>query len=161
LTGVPDRLAARIRDALYLTRHNTRLILNVAFNYGSRAEIVAAVRQIVEEGVPPHAIDEALISRNLYTAGLPDPDLVVRTAGEMRLSNFLLWQAAYAEYYSTPVFWPDFDEVELQHALDAYAGRDRRFGRVPAAPAAPAVFIPAIATAAPSVEPEPEPVPAA
>jgi undecaprenyl diphosphate synthase len=145
LDGVPNDLARRIGEALQLTRHNQRLILNVAFNYGSRAEIVNAVRRIVAQGVPPEAIDESLISGSLYTAGLPDPDLIVRTAGEMRLSNFLLWQAAYAEYYSTPVYWPDFDETELQRALDAYAGRQRRFGGVPAAqatpsaPAAPAI----------------------
>jgi undecaprenyl diphosphate synthase len=134
LDGVPATLARRIQEALQLTRNNTGLILNVAFNYGARAEIVAAVRRIVERGVPAESIDEALISRSLYTAGLPDPDLIVRTAGEMRLSNFLLWQAAYAEYYSTPVYWPDFDEHELRRALDAYAGRDRRFGRAPVAP---------------------------
>ncbi|HEX2032791.1 MAG TPA: isoprenyl transferase [Chloroflexota bacterium] len=131
LDGVPEHLARRIREALEVTRHNTGMVLNVAFNYGSRAEIVAAVRQIVADGLPAEAIDESMISRRLYTAGLPDPDLIVRTAGEMRLSNFLLWQAAYAEYYSTPVYWPDFDDVELQRALDAFDQRERRFGRVP------------------------------
>jgi undecaprenyl diphosphate synthase len=131
LQGVPEHLARRIREALELTRHNDRLILNVAFNYGGRAEIVEAVRHIVREGIPADAIDESTITARLYTAGLPDPDLIVRTAGEFRLSNFLLWQAAYAEYYSTPVFWPDFDEAELQKALEAYAARERRFGRVP------------------------------
>lgn len=136
LAGVPDRLARRITEALTLTRNNTRLILNVAFNYGGRAEIVDAVRRIVQSGVPAEAISEELLSQHLYTAGLPDPDLIVRTAGEMRLSNFLLWQAAYAEYYSTPVYWPDFDEAELQRALDAFAGRERRFGAVPSRPGA-------------------------
>ena len=131
LEGVPDSLANRIRDALEPTKHNDRLILQVAFNYGGRAEIVDAVRRIVRDGVPADEIDEELISGYLYTAGLPDPDLIVRTAGEMRLSNFLLWQAAYAEYYSTPVFWPDFDAFELQRALDEYAARDRRFGKRP------------------------------
>ncbi|MBI3972904.1 MAG: di-trans,poly-cis-decaprenylcistransferase [Chloroflexi bacterium] len=131
LDSVPAGLTRRIKEALDLTRRNDRLILNVAFNYGGRAEIVHAVRQIIREGIPPEEIDERTISRYVYTAGLPDPDLIVRTAGEMRLSNFLLWQAAYAEYYSTPVFWPDFDEVELQRALDAYNARERRFGAVP------------------------------
>jgi len=131
LDGVPGGLANRIRAALELTRHNDRLILQVAFNYGGRAEIVAAVKRIIEAGVAPEEVDEALISRHLYTAGTPDPDLVVRTAGEMRLSNFLLWQASYAEYYSTPTFWPDFDETELQRAIDAYASRERRFGTRP------------------------------
>jgi undecaprenyl diphosphate synthase len=131
LQGVPSALGNRIEQALELTKHNTRLILNVAFNYGARAEIVQAVRQLIAEGVPAEQITEEAIGSRLYTAGLPDPDLIVRTAGEMRLSNFLLWQAAYAEYYSTPVFWPDFDERELQHALDTYAGRERRFGGIP------------------------------
>jgi len=140
LEGVPAGLAQRIREALELTRHNQRLILNVAFNYGGRAELVEAVRAIVREGIPPEAIDEQVIAQHLSTAGLPDPDLIVRTAGEMRLSNFLLWQAAYAEYYSTPVYWPDFDEHELERALDAYAARERRFGAIPApAPSLPAV----------------------
>jgi undecaprenyl diphosphate synthase len=156
LHGVPEGLARRIQEALELTRHNTGLILNVAFNYGARAEIVAAVRQIVARGVPAESIDEELISESLYTAGLPDPDLIVRTAGEMRLSNFLLWQAAYAEYYCTPVFWPDFDEHELQRALDAYSGRQRRFGRVPDA-RAPVVT--AGTGAAPAEPSRPLPVP--
>ena len=131
LEGVPERTAGRIRDAVEKTRQNTRLILNVAFNYGGRAEIAHAVREIVRRGIPPEQIDEATISRYLYTAGLPDPDLIVRTAGEMRLSNFLLWQASYAEYYSTPTFWPDFDEGELQRAIEAFASRERRYGRRP------------------------------
>ncbi len=131
LEGVPDGLAGRIRQALELTRDNQRLILQVAFNYGGRAEIVDAVRRIIRDGLPAEQVDEALISRYLYTAGLADPDLVIRTAGEMRLSNFLLWQASYAEYYSTPTLWPDFDDVELQRALDAYASRERRFGGRP------------------------------
>lgn len=142
LEGVPNSLANRIRDALELTKHNDRLILQVAFNYGGRAEIIEAVRRIVREGVPAEEIDEELISSYLYTAGLPDPDLIVRTAGEMRLSNFLLWQASYAEYYSTPTFWPDFDEAELQRALDEYAARDRRFGRRPDDTPPPATPVP-------------------
>jgi undecaprenyl diphosphate synthase len=162
LEGVPEHLTRRINGALELTRHNTGLVLNVAFNYGARAEIVAAVRRIVERGVPPEAIDEALISRSLYTAGLPDPDLIVRTGGEMRLSNFLLWQAAYAEYYSTPAFWPDFDEHELRRALDVYAGRERRFGRVPAGQAPEAAPVVSLGPPPPGPAPapsRPEPVP--
>lgn len=137
LEGVPDTLANRIRGALTLTQGNSRLILNVAFNYGARAELVHAVQEIVRAGIPAGDITEELLARHLYTAGLPDPDLIVRTAGEVRLSNFLLWQAAYAEYYSTPVFWPDFDETELARALDVYAGRERRFGERPSEPAKP------------------------
>jgi undecaprenyl diphosphate synthase len=138
LEGVPGGLAKRIQEAVQLTRDNDRLTLQVAFNYGGRAEIVDAVRRIIQAGLAPEEVDEALFSRYLYTAGLPDPDLIIRTAGEMRLSNFLLWQASYAEYYSTPTFWPDFNETELEVALEAYASRDRRFGTRPDPVAAPA-----------------------
>ena len=130
LDGVPNHLAKAIRDAVHLTRDNQRITLNVAFNYGGRAEIVHAVRALLREGVSPEEVDEELFSRYLYTAGQPDPDLIIRTAGEMRLSNYLIWQAAYAEYYSTPVCWPDFDQNELARALEAYAQRERRFGKV-------------------------------
>lgn len=130
MEGIPARLSNRIGEAIKLTAGNSRLILNVAFNYGSRAEIVDAVRRIATSGVAPEAITEQMISDHLYTAGLPDPDLIIRTAGEFRLSNFLLWQAAYAEYYSTQVCWPDFNEDELDRAIKAYASRDRKFGGV-------------------------------
>ncbi len=119
-----------IADAVALTRDNRRLILNVAFSYGGRDEIVHAVQRIMADGISAEQVDEALISRYLYTAGQPDLDLVIRTAGEMRLSNFLIWQAAYAEYYSTPVLWPDFGREELLKALVAYTQRDRRFGLI-------------------------------
>jgi len=104
--------------------------LNVAFNYGGRAEIVQAARRMIADGLTPEQVTEEALSQRLYTAGCPDPDLVIRTAGEMRLSNFLIWQSAYAEYYSTPVFWPDFDKEELYKALLAYGRRERRFGLV-------------------------------
>ncbi len=128
--GIPARLSNRIDEATKLTAGNTRLILNVAFNYGSRAEIVDAVRRIAASGVAPDSITEQMISDHLYTAGQPDPDLIIRTAGEFRLSNFLLWQSAYAEYYSTQVCWPDFNEDELERALRVYALRDRKYGGV-------------------------------
>lgn len=128
--GLPPSLAAAIHEATILTRDNRRLVLNVAFNYGGRAEIVDAVRQMIRDQVPPEAVDEALIGRYLYTGGQPDPDLIIRTAGEMRLSNFLIWQSAYAEYYSTPTYWPDFDREQLRLALATYARRQRRFGGV-------------------------------
>ncbi len=132
--GRKDNLAPslqkKIADAWTLTRDNRRIALNVAFNYGGRAEIVQAVQRILVAGLAPEQIDEALVSRYLYTEGLPDPDLVIRTGGEMRLSNFLIWQAAYAEYYSTPTYWPDFDKEELERALVAFTARDRRFGLV-------------------------------
>jgi len=130
LDRVSESLIARIGNALELTRGNERIILNVAFNYGGRAEIVQAVRRLLADGVASADVDEELFERYLYTAGLPDPDLIIRTAGEMRLSNFLIWQGAYAEYYSTLKYWPDFDREELRIALEAYAGRDRRFGRL-------------------------------
>jgi undecaprenyl diphosphate synthase len=130
LDGIPVALHAPIREAVELTRHNRRITLNVALNYGGRAEIVRAVRELVREGVAPDAIDEAAIGRRLYTAGQPDPDLVIRTGGEMRLSNFLLWQSSYAEYYATPTYWPDFGRDELRRALEAFAGRHRRFGKL-------------------------------
>jgi undecaprenyl diphosphate synthase len=130
LDGVPQRLQRAIRRVIDLTRDNTRITLNVAFNYGGRAEIVEAIRAIVRSGLAPEQIDEATVARFLYTAGQPDPDLIIRTGGEMRISNFLLWQAAYAEYYTTPTYWPDFDEDELRRALLAYSQRRRRFGRL-------------------------------
>ena len=130
LEDLSDRLRGAVLRATELTKDNTRLTLNVAFNYGGRAEIIQAVREIVEDGVDPSSIDEDLFSAYLYTAGLPDPDLIIRTGGEMRLSNFLIWQSAYAEYYSTPTYWPDFDKQELTKALQAFAQRERRFGRL-------------------------------
>jgi len=131
LEHVPPSLADRIRNAVESTRQNNRLIVNVAFNYGSRSEIVRAVRRIVAQGIDPTDVDEDLISMNLDTSGLPDPDLIIRTAGEARLSNFLLWQAAYAEYWSTEVFWPDFDVGKFRTALEEFGGRQRRFGGLP------------------------------
>jgi undecaprenyl diphosphate synthase len=128
LDGISSRLADRVNAAVELTRKNTGLILNVAFNYGARAEIARAVRRMVTDGVPADEFRPELIDRYLDTAGLPDPDLIIRTGGEMRLSNFLLWQAAYAEYYSSPVCWPDFGREELYQAFEDYAGRVRRFG---------------------------------
>jgi len=132
--GRVDRLPEGFRDeierAVELTSRNTGLTFSVAFNYGGRDEIVEATRRIVADRVPPEDIDEALISRYMYCPELPDPDLVIRTGGEFRISNFLLWQTAYSEFYSTPVPWPDFDETEVDRALAAYASRERRFGRI-------------------------------
>jgi undecaprenyl diphosphate synthase len=130
IEGLPERLVKKIERAMELTKDNDGPILNLAFNYGGRAEIVDATRRIIAEGIDPAAIDEELFGSYLYTAGLPDLDLVIRTGGEMRLSNFLLWQAAYAEYYTTPTYWPDFDEAELEKALVAYGHRTRKFGRL-------------------------------
>jgi len=124
----------QIQQAVELTRDNTRMTLSVAFNYGGRREIVDAVRRIVAAGIPLDQIDEQVLAAHLDTADLPDPDLIIRTGGEMRLSNFLLWQSAYAEYYSTDAFWPDFDSGEVDAALQAFEGRTRRFGGLPDQP---------------------------
>jgi undecaprenyl diphosphate synthase len=127
-------LAPDVRDAIQhmmeLTKDNTKFELNVCFNYGGRAELVDAVREIVAAGTPAEEITEELIGQHLYTRNLPDPDLIIRTGGEMRLSNYLIWQAAYAEYYSTPTLWPDFSREDFLTALDAFAGRKRRFGKL-------------------------------
>jgi undecaprenyl diphosphate synthase len=128
LEGVQPRLAQRVRAAVELTKANTGLILNVAFNYGGRQEIARAVQRVLTAGVRPEDVTEDLIDQHLDTAGLPDLDLVIRTGGEMRLSNFLLWQAAYAEYYSTPICWPDFGREELYQAFAEFGQRARRFG---------------------------------
>jgi undecaprenyl diphosphate synthase len=117
-----------VRAAVALTRENTGLVLNVAFNYGGRQEIARAVQRILHSGVAAENLTAELIDQYLDTAGLPDLDLVIRTGGEMRLSNFLLWQAAYAEYYSTPICWPDFGREELYQAFAEFGRRIRRFG---------------------------------
>jgi len=126
--NVSPRLLKKIQKAVELTKHNDTLILNVAFNYGGRQEIIDAVRGMMRAGIDPDQVDDALLSQYLYTAGQPDPDLIIRTSGEMRVSNFLIWQGAYAELYVTPTYWPDFNDDELQKALDHYAARERRFG---------------------------------
>ncbi|MBI3244711.1 MAG: isoprenyl transferase [Chloroflexi bacterium] len=128
LEGLKPAFAEKVRQAIKLTRGNNRLVLNVAFNYGGRSEIVEAVRAIVAEGTPPEAVTEELLNNHLYTAGQSDPDLIIRTSGEIRVSNFLIWQGAYSEYYIAPVYWPDFDKEQLRLALEEFAKRHRRFG---------------------------------
>lgn len=130
MEGINKHLQKQIMHALEVTKNNDRIILNVAFNYGGRAEILDAVRHIMQDGISPEALTEETLSSYMYIGGLPDPDLIIRTGGEWRLSNFLIWQAAYAEYYTTPTYWPDFDEAELDKALIEYSHRERRFGRV-------------------------------
>jgi undecaprenyl diphosphate synthase len=130
LEGIDPRLKEKVLQAIEVTKGNNRLVLNVAFNYGGRDEIVHAVREIVADDVRPEEVDEGLIKRYLYTADCPDPDLIIRTSGELRVSNFLIWQGAYAEWYVTPTYWPDFGRDELLEALRQYSLRDRRFGRV-------------------------------
>ncbi|MBI3744200.1 MAG: di-trans,poly-cis-decaprenylcistransferase [Chloroflexi bacterium] len=122
------KLMKAIDHAVDVTKDNRKLTLSVALDYGGRAEIIQAVQRLMHEGVQADAITDDAIASRLYTAGMPDPDLVIRTGGEMRLSNYLLWQTAYAEYYATEKCWPDFDAAEVDRALEAYAQRQRRFG---------------------------------
>ncbi len=129
LDELPDATRASIGEALEATAGGERLLLNIAFNYAGRTEIVDAVRQLAASGIPAAEIDEAAISGALYTAGLPDPDLVIRTGGEQRLSNFLIWQSAYAEFYTCEALWPDFGPDAFDAALLEFASRHRRFGR--------------------------------
>ncbi|MCP4543772.1 MAG: isoprenyl transferase [Chloroflexi bacterium] len=132
--GRLDRLAPRLQqkvlDAIKMTKNNQQLILNVAFDYGGRSELVHAVRRIIADGVSVEQVDDSLISHYLYTSKLPDPDMIIRTSGEMRVSNFLIWQGAYSEFYVTPTLWPDFGKDELYQALVNYNQRERRFGLV-------------------------------
>lgn len=130
LFELPSGVQAAIMRACKLTQNNTRMVLSFAFNYGGRIEILDTARRLVEEKIPPARIDEKVFAGHLYTAGMPDVDLVIRTGGEVRISNFLLWQAAYAEYYFTRVLWPDFTPGQVKRALDAYGRRQRRFGKV-------------------------------
>ena len=129
LDELPDATRTSIGQALDATAGGERLLLNIAFNYAGRTEIVDAVRQLAASGIPAAEIDEAAISGALYTAGLPDPDLVIRTGGEQRLSNFLIWQSAYAEFYTCDALWPDFGPDAFDAALLEFASRHRRFGR--------------------------------
>lgn len=132
--GELERLKPVIRKkvchAIDITKNNDRLILNVAFNYGGRDEIVRAVQNLIRDNVQPEDVTEELLSHYMYTGGAPDPDLIIRTSGEFRTSNFLIWQAAYAEYYITPTYWPDFDKDEYYKALYEFSRRERRYGGV-------------------------------
>ena len=130
LDRLPSGIQKGIEDAIDLTKDNGGITVALAYDYGGRSELTNAIRSIVADGVRSSQIDEQLIGKYLYTAGMPDPDLIIRTAGEMRISHFLLWQAAYAEYYSTDVYWPDFDETEVDKAVAAYGQRRRKYGRV-------------------------------
>jgi undecaprenyl diphosphate synthase len=129
LDELPPATRASIESALSATAGGDRLLLNIAFNYAGRTELVDAVRAIVRSGVRPEDVDEATVAAALYTGGLPDPDLVIRTGGEQRLSNFLIWQSAYAELITADTLWPDFGPAALDEALAEYASRTRRFGR--------------------------------
>lgn len=128
LERLGSKLHKKVLNAIELTKDNDKLILSVAFNYGGRDEIVCAVQKMIRAGVKPDDVDIDLVDEYLFTNGIPDPDLIIRTSGELRVSNFLIWQSAYSEWYVTPILWPDFDKENYRIALDAYAQRDRRFG---------------------------------
>ncbi len=130
LERLDPKIQEKVLNAVELTKNNERLILNVAFNYGGRDEIVCAIQRMIRDGVPPEAVTVDLVSQYLFTAGVPDPDLIIRTSGELRVSNFLIWQAAYSEWYITQTFWPDFGKEEYRRALEAYVQRDRRYGGI-------------------------------
>jgi undecaprenyl diphosphate synthase len=134
--GRLDRLDPAFRDkvvrAVEFTHNNSRLFLNIAFNYGGRDEIINAIQHMIQDGVKPDEVTEEMVNRYLFTAGVPDPDLIIRTSGELRGSNFLIWQGAYSEWYFPAVYWPDFDKEQLRLALEEFAGRERRYGGVTA-----------------------------
>lgn len=128
LEGLPEMLTSAIKKSVVCTENNTGMVLSICWNYGGRAEILNATRRIIADRIQPEALNEDVFSSYLYTAGIPDVDLLVRTGDETRLSNFLLWQTAYSEYYFTKVLWPDFDKKDIDMALTAFSKRHRRFG---------------------------------
>lgn len=128
LSALAPQLQASVKEAMRLTADNDRIVLTIAFNYGGRQELVHAVQRMIAEGVDPDAITEESFGNYLYMPELPEPDLIIRTSGEYRLSNFLLWQGAYSELYFSPKYWPDFSEDDFDEALDNYTHRERRFG---------------------------------
>ncbi|MCC6147207.1 MAG: isoprenyl transferase [Anaerolineaceae bacterium] len=130
LERLKPKLQKKVLKAIEKTKDNNRLILNIAFNYGGRDEITCAIRSMIADGIKAEEVTAELVGKYLFTRDIPDPDIIIRTSGEMRISNFMIWQAAYAEWYVTPTFWPDFDKDELYKAVVDYAHRERRYGRV-------------------------------
>lgn len=130
--GIPDQVSKGFEEAAQLTKNNTRLTVNVAFNYGGRTEILDGISKVIADvqsgQLKPESLTEEVFGQYLYTKGLPDPDLLIRTSGEKRISNFLLWQLSYAEFYFTDKYWPDFDETEFRKAVEDFQNRERRFG---------------------------------
>ncbi len=135
LEALSPTLQEKVRAAIEKTRPNNRLVLTLAFNYGGRDEIICAISRMISDGIKPDEVTPELVSQYLFTAGLPDPDLIIRTSGELRMSNFLIWQGVYAEWYITDTLWPDFDREELRKAIIDFGKRERRFGGVPSAEA--------------------------
>ena len=130
LERLDPKIQAKVLKAIDLTKNNDKLVLNIAWNYGGRDEIVCAIQKIIKDGIPPEDITDELVSRYMFTAGVPDPDLVIRTSGELRVSNFLIWQVAYSEWYVTPTYWPDFDKEQFRLALEEFSHRERRYGHI-------------------------------
>ena len=130
LEAIPESVRKKFQHSMEVTCSNTRMVLHLAWNYGGRDEIVYAIQSIIADGIASEEVTEELVDRYLFTAGTPDPDLIIRTSGEMRVSNFLIWQCAYAEWYVTPTLWPDFSKEELYKAIEIYGQRDRRFGKI-------------------------------
>lgn len=128
LDGLPPALQDKVRQAIELTKDNQRITIILAFNYGGRDEIIHAIKGIIRDGVEPDDVNSDLVSDYMFTRGVPDPDLVIRTSGEQRTSNFLTWQTVYSEWYFPEVYWPDFDEAQLRKAIEEYLSRDRRYG---------------------------------
>ena len=128
LDGLPKNLQQKVRNAIELTKDNQRITIVIAFNYGGRDEILNAIKNMIRDDINPDEVNESLVSNYMFTSGLPDPDLVIRTSGELRTSNFLTWQSVYSEWYFPKVYWPDFNEEELRKALEDYSDRERRFG---------------------------------
>jgi undecaprenyl diphosphate synthase len=130
LDGLDPILREKVLHAVDFTRSNNKLILNIAFNYGGRDEIVCAIQSMILDGIKAEDVSEETVSRYLFTSGIKDPDLIIRTSGELRGSNFLIWQGAYSEWYFTPTYWPDFDKEQLRLALAEFGRRERRYGKV-------------------------------
>jgi undecaprenyl diphosphate synthase len=128
LDGLSDVLQKKVRQAIEMTKDNQRITIVLAFNYGGRDEIITGIKHMLKDGVDPESVDAELVSQYMFTKDLPDPDLVIRTSGEHRTSNFLTWQTVYSEWYFSPVYWPDFDKEELRKAIEDYNTRSRRFG---------------------------------
>jgi undecaprenyl diphosphate synthase len=130
LDQLSPNLRNKVEKSIEVTKNNNRITVCIAWNYGGRDEIVCAIKKMMKEGVKPEEVTDSLVSQYLFTSGIPDPDLIIRTSGEMRISNFLIWQGSYSEWYVTQTLWPDFNKSELHKALAAFNKRDRRYGLV-------------------------------
>lgn len=128
LERLEPSLQEKVKHSIELTKNNNKLTVCIAWNYGGRDEIVCAIKRIIEEGIKPEEINDVVVSQHLFTAGIPDPDLIIRTSGEMRISNFLIWQSAYSEWFVTSILWPDFKREEFKKALIEFGQRERRYG---------------------------------